>query len=75
MEVRPHPVIKQLGDTKRESWNAGAGRHAGSVAAASMLFGGLGIFFLYYSYSDPMLSTYGLIFIGSASGIVWSTGG
>jgi hypothetical protein len=45
------------------------------LRAASMLFGGLGIFFLYYSYSDPILSTYGLIFIGSASGIVWSTGG
>ena len=44
-----------------------------ALQAMSMLFGGLGIFFLYYSFSsDPGLSAYALIFIGSASAIVWS---
>ena len=40
--------------------------------AMSMLLGGLGIFFLYHSFSNPILSAYALIFIGSASAIVWS---
>jgi putative Mn2+ efflux pump MntP len=40
--------------------------------AMSMLFGGLGIFFLYHSLSNPILSAYALIFIGCASAIVWS---
>jgi hypothetical protein len=40
--------------------------------AMSMLFGGLGIFLLYHSISNPILSAYALIFIGSASAIVWS---
>jgi hypothetical protein len=44
-----------------------------ALSAISMLFGGLGMFFLYFSFSsDSALSAYALIFIVSASGIVWS---
>ncbi len=45
----------------------------GAFSALSMLFGGLGIFFLYLScFVDSALSAYALIFLGSATSIVFS---
>src|ERR1051325_3066178 len=44
-----------------------------ALQAMSMLFGGLGMFFLYHSFwSEPAVGASPLIFIGSASAIVWS---
>jgi putative Mn2+ efflux pump MntP len=42
----------------------------GAFSALSMLFGGLGIFFLYLSTEDPVLAAYAVIFLGCASTIV-----
>jgi hypothetical protein len=47
----------------------------GALSAMSAVFGGLGIFFLYHSFSHAALSAYALIFLGSATAIVWSFGG
>ena len=44
----------------------------GAFSAMSSLFGGLGIFFLYHSFAVPAVSAYALIFLGSATAIVWS---
>jgi hypothetical protein len=41
----------------------------GALLATSLLFGGLGIFFLYYSFALPDLGAYALLFLGAASGI------
>ena len=45
----------------------------GALSAVSSLFGGLGVFFLYHSFAVPQVSAYALIFLGSATAIVWST--
>ena len=45
----------------------------GAFSALSSLFGGLGVFFLYHSFAVPAVSAYALIFLGSATAIVWST--
>jgi hypothetical protein len=42
------------------------------MSALSTLFGGLGVFFLYYSFLRPEMATYALMFIGTASAITWS---
>ena len=44
----------------------------GALSAVSSLFGGLGVFFLYHSFAVPAVSAYALIFLGSATAIVWS---
>ena len=44
-----------------------------TLSTFSTLFGGLGIFFLYYSFDSPRLSAYALIFLGTATAIVLST--
>ena len=38
----------------------------------SSVFGGLGVFFLYHSFAVPAVRAYALIFLGSATAIVWS---
>src|SRR5258708_5517064 len=43
-----------------------------SLSAVSTVFGGLGIFFLYYSFDVPELSAYALMFLGTATAIVLS---
>ena len=43
-----------------------------ALSAFSTVFGGLGIFFLYYSFDTPRLSAYALIFLGTATAIVLS---
>ena len=45
----------------------------GTLSAIGALFGGLGIFFLYYSFTQPMMAVYALMFLGTASAIAWST--
>jgi len=45
----------------------------GALSALSSLFGGLGVFFLYRSFAVPAVSAYALIFLASATAIVWST--
>jgi len=44
----------------------------GTLSAIGVLFGGLGMFFLYYSFMNPILAAYALIFLGTASAIAWS---
>jgi hypothetical protein len=44
----------------------------GTLSAMSSVFGGLGVFFLYHSFAVPAVSAYALIFLGSATAIVWS---
>jgi hypothetical protein len=45
----------------------------GTLSAIGALFGGLGVFFLYYSFTQPMMAVYALMFLGTASAIAWST--
>jgi hypothetical protein len=45
----------------------------GTLSAIGVLFGGLGMFFLYYSFTQPMMAVYALMFLGTASAIAWST--
>jgi hypothetical protein len=45
----------------------------GTLSAIGTLFGGLGMFFLYYSFTQPMMAVYALMFLGTASAIAWST--
>ena len=45
----------------------------GTLSAIGTLFGGLGVFFVYYSFMRPQMAAYALIFLGSASAIAWST--
>jgi hypothetical protein len=45
----------------------------GTLSAIGLLFGGLGVFFLYFSFMRPDLASYALIFLGSAWAIGWST--
>ena len=44
------------------------------LSAISTVFGGLGIFFLYYSFRAPELSGYALVLLGVATTIVLSRG-
>jgi len=44
----------------------------GTLSAIGVLFGGLGMFFLYYSFMNPILAAYALMFLGTASAIAWS---
>ncbi len=44
----------------------------GTLSAMSSVFGGLGVFFLYHSFAVPAVRAYALIFLGSATAIVWS---
>ena len=46
----------------------------GALTAFSTLFGSLGVFFLYFSFINPNVSAYALIFLGTATAIVFSTG-
>jgi hypothetical protein len=43
-----------------------------ALSTFATVFGSLGIFFLYYSFSAPQLSAYALIFLGTATAIVVS---
>jgi len=45
----------------------------GTLSAIGVLFGSLGMFFLYYSFTEPTLAAYALMFLGSAWAIGWST--
>jgi hypothetical protein len=45
----------------------------GTLSAIGTLFGGLGVFFLYYSFMRPEMAVYALMFLGTASAIAWST--
>jgi hypothetical protein len=45
----------------------------GTLSAIGTLFGGLGVFFLYYSFLRPEMAVYALMFLGTASAIAWST--
>ena len=50
----------------------GMGLMRTAMSALSALFGGLGVFFLYYSFMRPEMAAYALMFIGTASAITWS---
>jgi hypothetical protein len=50
----------------------GMGLMRTAMSALSTLFGGLGVFFLYYSFMRPEMAAYALMFIGTASAITWS---
>ncbi len=43
----------------------------GTLLALSSALGGFGIFFLYYSFAYPPVSSHALVFLGAASTIVW----
>jgi hypothetical protein len=58
---------------ERESAMPGLALFRGTMSALATLFGGLGIFFLYYSFMHPELAAYALVFLGSAWAIAWST--
>jgi hypothetical protein len=42
----------------------------GALTAASLLFGGLGVFFLYFSVRAPHLIGHAILFLGIATAIV-----
>ncbi len=42
-----------------------------ALSALSTLFGSLGMFCYYYSFSQPTLAAYTLVFLGIASAIVY----
>ena len=44
-----------------------------TLSALAALFGGLGIFFLYFSFVRPEMASYALVFLGSAWAIAWTT--
>jgi hypothetical protein len=50
----------------------GMGLMRTAMSALSTLFGGLGVFFLYYSFLRPEMAAYALMFLGTASAITWS---
>ena len=50
----------------------GMGLMRTAMSALSTLFGGLGMFFLYYSFMRPEMAAYALMFLGTASAITWS---
>jgi hypothetical protein len=43
-----------------------------ALSAFSTLFGSLGIFFLYLSFQQPGFAAQAILFLGSATAIVWS---
>ena len=44
-----------------------------ALSAFSTFFGSLGVFFLYLSFLLPALGGHALIFLGTATAIVWTT--
>jgi hypothetical protein len=59
---------------ERERWAMmGLALMRGTLSAIGVLFGSLGMFFLYYSFMEPMLAAYSLMFLGTASAIAWSS--
>ena len=44
-----------------------------ALSAFSTMFGSLGVFFTYLSFLQPALGAQALVFLGTASAIVWST--
>ncbi|HLY46698.1 MAG TPA: hypothetical protein VKQ73_14045 [Stellaceae bacterium] len=42
-----------------------------ALTAFSLIFGSLGVFFLYLSFLQPACGAHALIFLGAASTIVW----
>ncbi len=51
----------------------GLGLMRTAMSALAILFGGLGVFFVYYSFMRPEMAAYALMFLGSASAIAWSS--
>jgi hypothetical protein len=41
--------------------------------AFSILFGSLGVFCVYFSFSSPTAAAHAVIFLGMATAIVWGT--
>ena len=58
---------------EREFAMPGLALFRGTMSAVATVFGGLGVFFLYYSFIQPELAAYALVFLGSAWAIAWST--
>ena len=50
----------------------GMGLMRSAISALSTFFGGLGVFFVYYSFMRPEMAAYALMFLGTASAIAWS---
>ena len=50
----------------------GMGLMRTAMSALATLFGGLGVFFVYYSFMRPEMAAYALMFLGTASAIAWS---
>ena len=44
-----------------------------ALCTFSTVFGGLGIFFTWHSFSTPSLSVYALVFLGTATAITVAT--
>ncbi len=44
-----------------------------ALSAFSTLFGSLGVFCTYFSFLQPSLGAQALVFLGTATAIVWST--
>jgi hypothetical protein len=51
----------------------GMGLMRTAMSALATLFGGLGVFFVYYSFMRPEMAAYALMFLGTASAIAWSS--
>jgi hypothetical protein len=43
----------------------------GALLAFATLFGSLGVFFLYFSFLRPTVAVYAVVFLATASAIVW----
>lgn len=43
------------------------------LSTCSTMFGSLGVFCTYFSYSQPVLAAQALVFLGTATAIAWST--
>jgi hypothetical protein len=41
--------------------------------AFSILFGSLGVFCIYFSFSNPISAAHAVIFLGMATALVWGT--
>lgn len=44
-----------------------------ALSAFSTMFGSLGVFFTYFSFLQPSLGAQALVFLGTATAIVWSS--
>ncbi len=44
-----------------------------ALSTSSTVFGSLGVFCTYFSHSQPILAAQGLVFLGAATAIAWST--